>query len=242
MFDELEKIVQAELDSSKASIQLACDDLKKRNSLLLDLFSNPRLPEEGFDENMIDYILNIISRMDSNNFSKNIGLGEREGRIFSNIVSRRHFYLSHGIGRSGEITESQPKAIGSSFLYRMTNSIVKHAITLAGMHKNTIAECLVLPVATGMSIALCLMGIRRLLPDSHVRNFVLIIRCDQKSALKAIKSAGFHPIIVENYLKNNEIVTDLNRLECVIQEVGSEKILGIISTTSCFAPRLPEEY
>jgi len=31
--------------------------------------------------------------MDSNNFPGNIGVGEREGRIYSSLVQRRHYRL-----------------------------------------------------------------------------------------------------------------------------------------------------
>ena len=59
--------------------------------------------------------------MDSNNFSEGCGLGEREGRVYSDIVARRHYHFSHGIGRSGDLTEVQPKAVGSSVLNKLTN-------------------------------------------------------------------------------------------------------------------------
>lgn len=244
MFKDLEKIIHSHLESSKAAVQLATDELERREEIIRDLFQNPRLPEIGLDELTIEYILNVIAKMDSNNLSGNLGMGEREGRVFSSIISRRHFNLSHGIGRSGEITESQPKAIGSSFLYRMTNCLVKHAITTAGLHKRAIEQCLVLPVATGMAITLCLIGIRRFLgPEiSSDKKFVLLIRCDQKSALKAIRCAGFEPVIVENRLDQNDIVTDAGLLEKVILDLSPENVFGVISTTSCFAPRLPDKY
>ena len=41
--------------------------------------------------------------MDTNNFLKKTGVGEREGRIFSGLVGRRHFNMGHGIGRSGDV-------------------------------------------------------------------------------------------------------------------------------------------
>lgn len=47
--------------------------------------------------------------MDSNNFRGNAGVGEREGRIACPMVGRRMHYLSHGIGRSGDIAAEQPK-------------------------------------------------------------------------------------------------------------------------------------
>jgi len=42
--------------------------------------------------------------MDSNNYIGNCGIGEREGRIYCNIVKKRNFNMGHGIGRSGYIT------------------------------------------------------------------------------------------------------------------------------------------
>lgn len=71
--------------------------------------------------------------MDSNNFPANCGVGEREGRIFSSLVGRRCFGLSHGIGRSGDLREPQPKAAGSSILARLTNSLALDLIRAAGV-------------------------------------------------------------------------------------------------------------
>lgn len=47
--------------------------------------------------------------MDSNNFLNSVGVGEREARVASGLVARRHFGLAHGIGRSGDIAAEQPK-------------------------------------------------------------------------------------------------------------------------------------
>ena len=47
--------------------------------------------------------------MDSNNFVKSVGVGEREARVASPLVYRRHFGLAHGIGRSGDVAAEQPK-------------------------------------------------------------------------------------------------------------------------------------
>ncbi len=48
--------------------------------------------------------------MDSNNFIDNVGVGEREARVASELVARRHYRLAHGIGRSGDVSAEQPKA------------------------------------------------------------------------------------------------------------------------------------
>lgn len=37
--------------------------------------------------------------MDSNNGINHIGIGEREGRIFSDLVKKRNYSMIHGIGR-----------------------------------------------------------------------------------------------------------------------------------------------
>ena len=47
--------------------------------------------------------------MDSNNFRGTAGVGEREARVASALVARRHWNLGHGIGRSGDIAAEQPK-------------------------------------------------------------------------------------------------------------------------------------
>eukprot|EP00562_Extubocellulus_spinifer_P026435 CAMPEP_0178648856 /NCGR_PEP_ID=MMETSP0698-20121128/20691_1 /TAXON_ID=265572 /ORGANISM="Extubocellulus spinifer, Strain CCMP396" /LENGTH=145 /DNA_ID=CAMNT_0020290227 /DNA_START=151 /DNA_END=584 /DNA_ORIENTATION=+ len=40
------------------------------------------------------------------------GVGEREGRTYSSLILTNNYGLTHGIGRSGDVTESQPKALG----------------------------------------------------------------------------------------------------------------------------------
>lgn len=70
--------------------------------------------------------------MDSNNYAKSCGLGEREGRVYSGLVSRRNYGFSHGIGRSGDIAELQPKAIGSSILNKLTNELLLDFLKISG--------------------------------------------------------------------------------------------------------------
>lgn len=85
--------------------------------------------------------------MDSNNFLGNIGVGEREGRVASGLVRRRHWGLAHGIGRSGDIAAEQPKAAGSSLLAKLANLLAADALKEAGLLD--LGACTVLPVATG---------------------------------------------------------------------------------------------
>lgn len=61
--------------------------------------------------------------MDSNNFLGNVGVGEREARVASGLVARRHFRLAHGMGRSGDVAAEQPKVTDSSCLFRVQGAL-----------------------------------------------------------------------------------------------------------------------
>jgi O-phospho-L-seryl-tRNASec:L-selenocysteinyl-tRNA synthase len=54
-----------------------------------------------------------------------MGVGEREGRVFSSLVQGRYFGLSHGQGWSGNLKEIQPKAAGSSVLQMVTHKMLR---------------------------------------------------------------------------------------------------------------------
>lgn len=120
-----------------------------------------KCPEEGWSESTIELFLSELALMDSNNFLGNCGVGEREGRVASSLVARRHYRfrsfvlpvnhegsrdcsvlswpsavvcrLIHGIGRSGDIAAIQPKAAGSSLLNKLTNSVVLDILRLSGL-------------------------------------------------------------------------------------------------------------
>lgn len=51
---------------------------------------------------------------------------------------------------------------------------------------------------------------------------------------------GFEPVVIENVLEGDELRTDLKAVEAKIQDLGADNILCIHSTTSCFAPRVPD--
>lgn len=44
--------------------------------------------------------------------------------VWAGLVRQRHYRLAHGVGRSGDLAENQPKAAGSSLMYTLTNAIV----------------------------------------------------------------------------------------------------------------------
>ena len=77
---------------------------------------NKQLPDEGFNESQIESILAQVYFLDHPKISPKsrwqtliqiisrakVGAGEREGRVYSNMVLSRHFNLSHGIGESSK--------------------------------------------------------------------------------------------------------------------------------------------
>ena len=67
------------------------------------------MPAQGWDEASIEAFIDEVAMMDSNNFLDNAGVGEREARVYSGLVARRHWNLAHGIGRSGDVAAEQPK-------------------------------------------------------------------------------------------------------------------------------------
>jgi len=215
-------------------VRQGINSINHRHALFKSLLSERRLPERGWDDVTVEFVLNQISLMDSNNFEGNAGAGEREGRVYSSIVQRRHYHFSHGIGRSGDIAEVQPKAAGSSLLVVLTSSLSLHALRLSGL--KSIRRCLVLPLATGMSMTLCLLALRK---KSPLRRYVIWPRIDQKSCLKGMVTAGLTPLVVQPVVKGDELVTDVQEIGRLLALHGKE-VLCVISTTSCFAPRIPD--
>jgi O-phospho-L-seryl-tRNASec:L-selenocysteinyl-tRNA synthase len=97
--------------------------------------------------------------MDTNNCPGKVGAGEREGRVFSSLVARRNHHMSHGIGRSGDVSAEQPKAAGSSLVVKLTHCLLKDVLATA-FGLQFVADVLALPLATGMALTLCLLALR----------------------------------------------------------------------------------
>eukprot|EP00033_Pygsuia_biforma_P002973 GCRY01003274.1.p1 GENE.GCRY01003274.1~~GCRY01003274.1.p1 ORF type:complete len:655 (-),score=182.86 GCRY01003274.1:388-2352(-) len=164
----------------KNYVNQGMDSLKRREKIMNRILSERQLPKEGVDPQTIELILFELSAMDSNNFVDQIGVGEREGRVFSSLVRQRNFGFAHGIGRSGDVQEVQPKAAGSSLLVRLTNCLLLSLLRTVGATKTK--QAVLMPVATGMSINLILTTLRHQRPRAR---YILWSRMDQKSAIKA---------------------------------------------------------
>ncbi|XP_030635984.1 O-phosphoseryl-tRNA(Sec) selenium transferase [Chanos chanos] len=228
-FSLSEKIV------SSSYVRQGCQARRGHEQLIRVLLEQGKCPEVGWSESTIELFLNELAIMDSNNFPGNCGVGEREGRVASSLVARRHYRLIHGIGRSGDIAAIQPKAAGSSLLNKLTNSVVLDILKLAGVR--SVSSCFVVPMATGMSLTLCFLTLRHRRPGAR---YIVWPRIDQKSCFKSMVTAGFEPVVIENVLEGDELRTDLEAVEKKIEELGAENILCVHSTTSCFAPRVPD--
>ncbi|XP_036328430.1 O-phosphoseryl-tRNA(Sec) selenium transferase isoform X1 [Rhagoletis pomonella] len=214
-------------------LRLAQDAQKAKETARRELLEKRKLPVHGWPDAHIEEMVQQLASLDSNNFPKKAGVGEREARIACPLVARRHYNFGHGIGRSGDLLEAQPKAAGSTLMANLTNSLLLDLIHEMGVR--SCRACFLSPLATGMSLLLCLLTLRQKRPAAK---YVLWSRIDQKSCFKSIITAGLTPLIIQPRLADNgALSTDLPSFARKVEEVGAENILCFCTTTSCFAPR-----
>ncbi|KAM4564900.1 O-phosphoseryl-tRNA(Sec) selenium transferase isoform 2-T5 [Fundulus diaphanus] len=230
-----ENLTLCEKIVSPSYVRQGAQARRGHEQLIRQFLDQGKCPEEGWSESTVELFLSELAVMDSNNFLGNCGVGEREGRVAAGLVARRHYRLIHGIGRSGDIAAVQPKAAGSSLLNKLTNSVVLDVLKISG--ECSVASCFVVPMATGMSLTLCFLTLRHRRPKAR---YIIWPRIDQKSCFKSMITAGFEPVVVENVLEGDELRTDLEAVQCKIEQLGAENVLCVHSTTSCFAPRVPD--
>ena len=217
--------------------ELASQNLNSFSRQIRELLAQRRLPAEGWTDLQIENLLLTLSQMDTNNFQGKSGVGEREGRVFSALVKKRNYFLGHGIGRSGTVDAIQPKAPGSSLLLKITKFLVLDAIkSCSGIQ--FAKDCIVLPSATGIGLLLSMLALKSQKPEAE---YVIWFRIDQKTCLKSIISAGLKPIIIDGVINGDAVDTNIEAIQPKIDEIGKEKILAIMTTTSCFAPRTPDK-
>ncbi|CAG9569710.1 SLA/LP autoantigen-like protein [Leishmania major strain Friedlin] len=142
------------------------ESLRSTARILRSILAQRCCPDEGLTDAAIELILRQLSLMDTNNFARHVGGGEREGRVVSALVRMRHFHLTHGVGRSGDLFSEQPKAAGSSLLYKITNVLMLDLIRQAGAPST--AAAVVVPMATGMTLALVL----RCVAKTHMKELM----------------------------------------------------------------------
>ena len=123
---------------------------------LRELLSQQQIPIRGLPRVQVEHLVREFALMDSNNFCV-ASIGEREGRVHSEFVRERNLFMSHGIGRSGDLTASQPKAAGSTLVQHLANRMLLHALKLRGARGTSEALCV--PMCTGMTVMLVLLAL-----------------------------------------------------------------------------------
>ena len=72
-----------------------------------------------------------------------------------------------------------------------------------------------------MSLTLALLTLKSQYPE---KEYVVFSRIDQKTCLKAIKTANLEPIVVDPLEDGDELITDVESIEKILEE-KSDKIL-----------------
>lgn len=226
------------------------------------LLKHRRLPNKGWSDLHIQQVLLGLSSLDTNAKATPpwwCGVGEREGRCYSSLVQNRHYGLCHGIGRSGDLKEAQPKAVGSTLLAKLTVCLTLDAVRRgSGLNAQSAAKHgILLPLCTGMSMSLILQSLKQQPqprpPDNGTeedrnetnlprKNVVLWSRIDQKSCFKAIATAGLECVVVptrQSNTNNDQVETDLDAMQGAMATYRN-RIVAVVTTTSCFAPRVAD--
>lgn len=319
----LEGLVDTPLVTSN-HLRCALEAMASAHAHVRTVVCQRRLPDGPLPDAHINLLMAQLAALDSNNFPSHVGAGEREGRVFSSLVAARHYGMSHGVGRSGELDSHQPKAAGMSLLYPLCNALALDACRAAGFaaSKRVFEAALVAPLATGMALSLVLRSLANDETDRRRKahaaalaayakaqpeetrdatndsansvaaasttppappvmpRYVVWCRIDQKTCLKCIAGAGLEPIVVnlrpapppkekggrrgKNAGENtNEVAggasldaadstptssstssyfmqSHVDDIRAAIDSVGAEAVAAVLSTTSCFAPRLPD--
>ena len=192
---------------STSYVRQADEASKRQTKLFSQLVSNRKLPTDGWNEQVIESFLLELSQLDSNNFLDNCGVGEREGRVYSKLVQRRNFSLHHGIGRSGDVSADQPKAIGSSIIAKLANILVADAMKISGLQSIDSTTTLLLPLCTGMSLCSVFNALRahqreeQNAKEDERQNTIVWTRLDQKTCIKSILASGYDVCVVDPILE-----------------------------------------
>ncbi|MEM2523131.1 MAG: O-phosphoseryl-tRNA(Sec) selenium transferase, partial [Candidatus Bathyarchaeia archaeon] len=175
----LENLLKASMPDSM--IQRGLTVFKERYKPLRILLEQRRVPRKGLPDDLIRTFILFLSSLDTDKDPKASRVGEREARVISDLLSELSGGFNHGVGRAGDLISPQPKAPGSSLLYFIANRLALDALRNFGLPN--IENAVVLPVATGMALALALSVVR----EKTGKTEVVYPRVDHKSPLKAIK-------------------------------------------------------
>ncbi len=67
-------------------------------------------------------------------------------------------------------------------------------------------------------------------------------RIDQKTCVKCVKAAGLIPYVFQDNKPTDEAISCIpSQLESTLDSLDSDEIVAVMSVTSCFAPRVPDD-
>ncbi len=223
---ELEKYVSEVLPRNMASHGLTvCNAVLKPIRVLLE---QRRIPEDGWNDEEVRLLLKLLSMMDTDKDPDAARVGEREGRAASPLVAELAAGFCHGVGRSGDVVAPQPKAPGGSAMYALANTLASDAIRRFGAPN--LRHAAVLPLSTGMSIALALAALKK--DGRHV----VYPRVDHRSPIKGVELVGLKVKFVEGVVEGDAVRVPVDD----VVEAVDRDTAAIISTTTFFPPREPD--
>ncbi len=197
------------------------------------LFEQKNVPKEPWSDEQIDFLLRSLSNMDTDKDDNASRVGEREARIASKLHLKTSGGFCHGVGRSGFLTAPQPKAPGASIMYEIANYLSRNFLKNFGLPN--IKDSIVVPLCTGMSLALCIGALK---PDWNDKNFinkrsVLVPQIDHKSILKSLDLMGVKAKIIKGKIFKDAVRIPIED----IKKNYDDSCFAVISITSFFPPR-----
>ncbi len=213
------------------------ENMLKRGQLVLNnflkpmkiLFEQKNVPKEPWSDDQIEFLLETLSNMDTDKDTQASRVGEREARIASKLHLKVSAGFCHGIGRSGFLTAPQPKAPGGSIMYEITNYLARNFLKNFGLPN--INKAIVVPLCTGMSLALSLGALK---PDIHSnKTKILVPQIDHRSILKAFDLMGFNPKIIGGKVFGDAVRIPVDDIKANLDS----ECFSVISVTSFFPPR-----
>ena len=196
-----------------------------------DILNRRLFPEVSLTDSQIDFMIKLLSSMDTDKDPGAVRVGEREARVFSSYVEGLAAGFNHGVGRSGQLNSPQPKAVGASIMQQLANSVALDAIRKLGL--SNCRAGLVTPLSTGMSLALVLSGLRR---EFGIKK-VLYPRIDHKSPQRGISFAGLEEVCIPTRLEGDAVGVDLDALDSAMSSTTS---CAVLATTTFFPPRISD--
>lgn len=211
---------------------------------LVQLLDQRVMPEEKWTDNQIRLLLHLLGGLDTDKDPGAIRIGEREGRIATPLLYEITGGFVHGIGRSGNLTAPQPKAAGASLMQNLTNRLVLDLIHFLGL--NNVHAAVTVPLSTGMALGMALRGAALFHHvDLTSKPVVLMPRIDHQAPIKGIEFVGNQVIFVPTHVGKNYFYED--GVYCSMEEIEKQyklmtgRVSAIISTTTFFAPRVPDD-